>query len=87
LEAETPEKLPLAWRALGFVDTLSHAHRLTMPVLLTAGTADDVCPPPTIRKFFDTLTGTRSYTELADQTHRYTVPFMHLARAWMGLYV
>ena len=38
------------WRRLGFVDTLSHSHRLTMPVMLSAGGADVEAskrlPPP-----------------------------------------
>lgn len=79
--------LPAAWRALGFVDTISHAHRLTMPVLLTAGQEDVVTPPASIRALFERLPGTRSYTELAGQGHAYTMPFLYLARGWFRLYV
>ena len=32
--------LPKAWNALGYVDTISHAHRLQIPVLLTSGSED-----------------------------------------------
>jgi cephalosporin-C deacetylase-like acetyl esterase len=84
---ERPADLEAAWHALGYVDTTSHAHRLAMPVLLTAGLADPTCPPHTIRSLFDVLPGTRSYTELAGQGHAYTTPFLHLARAWFRLYV
>ncbi len=84
---ERPEDLPAAWKALGHVDVTSHAHRLTMPVLLTAGAEDAACPPPTIRSLFDLLPGTRSYTELAGQGHAYTTPFLHLARAWFRVHV
>jgi pimeloyl-ACP methyl ester carboxylesterase len=84
---ERPDDVPAAWRAVGFIDTLSHVHRLTMPVLLTAGTEDGSCPAPTIRSLFEKLPGTRSYTELAGQGHGYTTPFLHLARAWFRLYV
>jgi cephalosporin-C deacetylase-like acetyl esterase len=87
LQKEDPGKLPQAWHALGYIDTVSHAHRLTMPVLLTAGGADAVCPPCTIKALFELLPSTRSYTELADQGHAYTVPFLPLARAWFGLHV
>jgi cephalosporin-C deacetylase-like acetyl esterase len=76
-----------AWRALGHVDTLSHAHRLTQPVLLTAGGADDVCPPATIEKLFDRLPGTRSYTHLAEQEHGYTPAFLRLAAAWFDTWL
>lgn len=87
VQAQRPDDLPQAWRALGFIDTLSHAHRLTMPTLLTAGSCDDVCPPPTIQQLFSQLPGTRSYTEMAGQGHAYTVPFLRLAEAWFKLYV
>jgi cephalosporin-C deacetylase-like acetyl esterase len=83
---ERPAEAEAMWRALGFVDAMSHAHRLTMPVLLTAGAADETCPPASIRALFEKLPGTRSYTEMAGQTHGYTTPFLHLARAWFRLY-
>jgi len=87
LLAERPEDRAAAWKALGFVETTSHAHRLTMPVLLTAGCADQTCPAQTIRSLFEKLPGTRSYTELAGQGHAHTPAFLHLARAWFRLYV
>jgi len=87
VEEQRPADLPAAWKALGTIDTTSHARRLTMPTLLTAGAEDDTCPPPSIRSLFDILPGTRSYTELSGQGHAYTVPFLQLARAWFRLYV
>jgi len=87
LAQEGADRLAAGWKALGLVDTLSHAHRLTMPVLLTAGGDDVTCPPATIRALFDRLPGTRSYTELAGQGHAYTMPFLNLTRAWMRLHV
>jgi cephalosporin-C deacetylase-like acetyl esterase len=87
LQKNDRAKLSQAWRALGYTDTMCHAYRLNLPVLLTAGGADAVCPPCSIKALFDVLPGTRSYTELTDQTHTYTVPFLALARAWFGLHV
>ncbi len=84
---QRPEDEPAARKALGLVDTVSHAHRLTMPVLLTAGAEDESCPASHIRSLFEKLPGTRSYTELAGQGHAYTTPFLHLTRAWFRLYV
>jgi cephalosporin-C deacetylase-like acetyl esterase len=78
---------PDEWRALGFIDTLSHAHRMNHPVLLTAGSEDGVTPPVTIESLFDILPGTRSYTYLHQQGHGYTTPFLRLASAWFNLYV
>ena len=84
---ERPDDLAAAWRALGMVDTTCHAHRLTMPTLLLAGADDQSCPAATIRSLFDVLPGTRSYTEVEDQGHAYTTPFLHMARAWFRLHV
>jgi cephalosporin-C deacetylase-like acetyl esterase len=78
---------PSQWKALGYVDTISHAHRLAMPVLLTAGSRDGACPPETIEGLFERLPGTKNYTLLAGQGHACTVPFIHLARAWFALHV
>lgn len=74
------------WRNVGFIDTTSHAHRLTMPVLLTAGLADETCPPDTIASLFEKLPGTRSLTCLRGQGHAYTREFLHLAASWFRLY-
>jgi len=63
------------------------SNRLTMPVLLTAGSIDEVTPKDSIIALFDRLPGTRSFTEFAGQGHAYTVPFLPLATAWFGLYV
>jgi cephalosporin-C deacetylase-like acetyl esterase len=84
---ERPKEVEAMWRAIGFVDAMSHARRLTMPVLLTAGTKDETCPADSIRSLFEKLPGTRSYTELSGQGHAYTMPFLHLARAWFRVYV
>lgn len=87
LAKEGPERLAAGWKALGFADTICHAHRLTMPVLLTSGRDDTTCPPETIRALFERLPGTRGYVDLAGQGHEYTVPFLTLTRAWMRLHV
>jgi cephalosporin-C deacetylase-like acetyl esterase len=76
-----------AWRAIGLIDTASHAHRLTFPTMLTAGRADPVCPADTIIALYDRLPHTRSLTDIAGQIHEYTQPFLHLAMAWFRLYL
>ena len=75
-----------AWHAAGLIDTLSHVHRLDLPVLLTAGGADETCPADTIETLFERLPGTRSYTYLKNTGHRYTTEFIPLATAWFRLY-
>jgi cephalosporin-C deacetylase-like acetyl esterase len=74
------------WHAIGLVDTISHAHRLDVPVLLTAAGADSTCPPETIEGLFHRLRGTKSYTYLKDVGHRYTQQFIPLAAAWFRLF-
>jgi pimeloyl-ACP methyl ester carboxylesterase len=45
------------WRALGFVDTISHVKRLNCPVLLTAGGKDNICPAGAIKSLSGLLPG------------------------------
>ncbi len=82
-----PEGTPKEWRALGYVDTISHAYRLVAPSLLTAGTDDTVTPPVSIESLFALLPGTKSYTLLDGQGHAYTAPFLRLAAAWFHTWV
>ncbi len=83
---KTIDDMESAWYAAGFIDTLSHVHRLDLPVLLTSGGCDDVCPPSTIEALFERLPGTRSYTYLKGTGHCYTTQFIPLAAAWFRLY-
>lgn len=82
-EAEDKER---AWKALGYIDTMSHVHRLTMPVLLTAGSDDEMCPPETIEGLFSELPRTRSLTYIRGREHAYTPEFLFLAKAWFRMY-
>lgn len=77
---------PDFWARLGYVDTVSHAHRLTMPVMLSAGGADDTCPPTTIETLFERLPGTKQYTYLEHQIHTHSRSSMVLFSAWLRLY-
>ena len=74
------------WHALGFIDTMSHAHRLTVPVMLTAGGDDTSCPAALIESLFERLPATRMYCYLQGQEHGYTQEFVALAAAWFRLY-
>ncbi len=74
------------WRALGFIDALSHARRLTVPVMLTGGEKDTACPAATIESLFAKLPTTRMYCYLHGQEHDYTQQFIALAAAWFRLY-
>ncbi len=84
LSGEGPS--PGGWRGLGFIDTLSHAHRLNMPVMLTAAKDDEATPPASIEALFDRLPGIRSYTEM-EGGHCYRAELIPLATAWFRLYL
>lgn len=74
------------WNRLGCIDTLSHAHRLHIPVMLSAGGADDVCPPATIEALFEKIHATKQYTYLKHNIHTHSRQSMILFRAWLALY-
>lgn len=77
---------PKAWWSAGLVDTMAHAHRLDLPVLLTAGSADITCTSKSIEALFHLLPGTKSYNLFKDVGHRYTSQFPMLANAWFRLH-
>jgi cephalosporin-C deacetylase-like acetyl esterase len=83
---ETMSNPEAGWYALGMIDPLSHARRLTVPVMLTAGSEDANCLPETIESLFDRLPATRTYCYLHGQGHDYTQQFIALAGAWFRLY-
>ena len=74
------------WNRLGYVDTLSHAHRISIPVMLTAGGRDDVCFPRTVERLFSILPGTKQYTYLKDNGHDHSREGNALFRSWFSLY-
>lgn len=82
-ESTEPEKF---WNRLGYIDTTSHAHRLTMPIMLSAGGRDDVCPQETIEFLFSLLPGTKQYTFLENNVHTHSRQSMFLFRSWLAMF-
>ena len=76
----------LFWYRLGYIDTVSHSHRLTMPVMLSSGGKDIVCPPATIEYLFALLPGSKQYTYLENNVHTHSRQSMTLFRCWLDLY-
>ena len=73
--------------ALLHLDTLAHAHRLDMPVLLTTGGQDKLCPASSARKLFERLPGIRALHETPAQGHIYTPEALRLTLTWFDLYL
>ena len=74
------------WRRLGFVDTVSHAHRLHIPVMLSSGGQDLTCPSATVEHLFDSLHCTKQYTFLEHGVHTHSRESMALFGAWLHLF-
>ena len=74
------------WYALGFIDLQSHVRRLNLPVMLTAGSEDELCPPATIKSLFDRLTGNKLYYYMDKQGHDYTNQFVTMLTSWFRMY-
>lgn len=85
-EAHSTVEEALFWNRLGYIDTVSHSHRLTMPVMLSSGGKDTVCPPETIEYLFHRLSGTKQYTYLEDNVHTHSRQSMVLFRCWLALH-
>lgn len=74
------------WNRLGYVDTVSHTHRLHVPVMLSAGGKDIVCPPETAAYLFERLHCTKQLTYLQEGVHTHSRESMYLFRAWLQLF-
>lgn len=74
------------WHALGMVDTISHASRMTYPVMLTLGTADNICPPETVISLYERLDTEKLLFSMKDRGHGYQYEFIRLTLAWLGMY-
>lgn len=86
--ADAASKVPAeqAYHAVGFVDTLSHTHRIDFPVMMTAGTIDDACPLEGIKTFYDNIDCTKMFMSIKGRAHRHTREFLHLSKAWLRMY-
>jgi cephalosporin-C deacetylase-like acetyl esterase len=83
---EQAENKDRAWRALGFIDTHSHVHRLKLPILITAGGADELCPADLIESLFRELDCIKAFVYLKRSEHAYTPEFLSLLQGWLTLY-
>jgi len=74
------------WYGAGMIDIISHATRLDIPVLLTAGGQDELCPAKTIESLFELLPAEKMYFYNQEQPHEFSPKFIKLAIAWFDIY-
>ena len=74
------------WHNIGFIDTVSHVHRFHIPVMLSAGGKDNVCPAESVKYLFDRLETTKQFTHLSEGIHTHSRESMYLFRSWLALF-
>jgi cephalosporin-C deacetylase-like acetyl esterase len=74
------------WHNIGFVDTLTHASRMTYPVLLTLGTKDASCPPECVQTLYDVLDTDKMLLSMKNRGHGYQYEFVRHTLTWFSLY-
>lgn len=74
------------WHAVGLVDTVEHARRLRVPVMLTSGGADTVCPPETLERLWERLPDTKLHLFLNERGHGHNREFSALMLGFAALY-
>lgn len=75
------------WHAAGMIDVISHSSRLDIPVLLTAGGKDELCPAEAIERLFRLLSAEKMYFYNKDQSHEFSPKFVNLAISWFKMHV
>src|SRR5262249_4753624 len=73
-----------ALRALEYFDPLRLAPRLHIPVLMSAGGKDEICPLSTIASVYQQLPGTNKTLKIyPDLPHTSCVDFYNLSWLWL----
>lgn len=76
-----------ALRTLDYFDPLQLVSRLRVPVLLSAGGRDVLCPAATIQSVYDRLPGVKSLNYYPDLPHTTCFAFTNLSWAWLELHL
>ncbi len=72
-----------ALRTLDFFDPRELALRLRVPVLLSAGGKDEICPAATIRSVYERLPGVKALKFYPELTHTTCLDFYNLTWPWL----
>jgi cephalosporin-C deacetylase len=97
LAAQTPKSLvkqlldragrndEAALRTLGYFDPATLAPRVRVPVLMSAGGNDEVCPANTIQSVYERLPGRKTLKVYPDLPHTSCLDFYNLTWSWLDL--
>ena len=85
-EFDQQQDIALAWKALGTIDTLSHAFRIQSPILLSTSKSDEACPQKTVYRLYERLSGVKAICSLDYLNHGYSAEFVQLFTAWLKIY-
>lgn len=72
-----------AWRTLDYFDVRELAPRVRVPVLVSVGGRDTVCPAPTIEAAYARLAGPKTLKAYPDLPHTSCVDFYNLSWTWL----
>jgi cephalosporin-C deacetylase len=73
-----------ALRTLSYFDSYQLAPQMKMPVLMSAGGKDEVCPLPTIRSVYDRIPGAKKLLKVyPNLAHTSCVDFYNLSWTWL----
>lgn len=74
---------PQNLRTFAFFDPITNAPKLNIPVLLSSGGRDEMCPTETIRAVFDRLSGIKALIHYPDLIHTASPDYYRLCWDWM----
>jgi cephalosporin-C deacetylase len=72
---------------LSWIDPLNLAPMIACPTLVSLGHEDTTCPPATIERVFERITGTKALASYPDLPHAHSQQFRAIVREWLRLYV
>lgn len=76
-----------ALKTLFYFDPINLVSRLKVPVLLSAGGKDEVCPAATIQSVYEKLPGIKSIMYYPDLIHTSCTAFYNFSWHWLDLYL
>ncbi len=80
-----PDMHDTVMRTYAYFDPINHAPNIRCPILVSAGTNDNVCPLPTIQAVYDRIPATKEWISY-DISHGVIAEMNESYRRWLGMY-